>query len=190
MSLSSDELLALFRETGALLDGHFILRSGLHSREYFQCAILLQYPDIAERVCRELADKLRSIECDAVVSPALGGLFVGHELARALGKRHIFVEKHEGGLILRRGFKISPNEKYIVAEDVVTRGGRVKQTIDIVREHRAIVSAVAVIVDRSGGEHADFGCPFVSLVEMNVENFAADQLPDDLKKIPAIKPGS
>ena len=186
----SDDLLALFRETGALLDGHFVLRSGLHSRQYFQCAILLQHTDIAARVCGQLADKLRGFDCDTVISPALGGIIVGQEVGRALSKRHIFVEKEAGGLALRRGFKIDKGEKFIVAEDVITRGGRVQETIDIVSAHGGIVSAVGVIVDRSGRDKPQFGCPFVSLVEMNVENFAADQLPADLAKIPAIKPGS
>ena len=186
----SKELLALFRKTGALLDGHFVLRSGLHSREYFQCAILLQHTEIAERVCKMLADKLPSFDCDSVISPAIGGIVVGQEVGRSLGKRHIFTEKEEGKLALRRGFKIDNGEKFIVVEDVVTRGGRVQETIDIVRAHGGIVTAVGVIVDRSGKSKTDFGCPFVSLVEMNVENFAADQLPPDLAKIPAVKPGS
>jgi orotate phosphoribosyltransferase len=186
----SEDLLGLFRKTGALLDGHFVLRSGLHSREYFQCAILLQHTDIAERVCKSLADKLRNFECDSVISPALGGLIVGQEVGRSLGKRHIFVEKEDAKLALRRGFKISGNEKFIVVEDVVTRGGRVQETIDIVRGHGATVTAVGVIVDRSGDSKPNFGCPFISLVEMNVENFEPDKLPDDLAKIPAVKPGS
>jgi len=120
----SEDLLAVFRKTGALLDGHFILRSGLHSREYFQCAILLQHTDIAAKVCGWLADKLREFDCDTVISPALGGIIVGQEVGRSLGKRHIFVEKEEGKLVLRRGFQISPNERFVVVEDVVTRGGR------------------------------------------------------------------
>jgi len=186
----SEDLLALFRKTGALLDGHFVLRSGLHSRQYFQCAILLSHTDIAETVCKMLADKLRTFECDSVVSPALGGIIVGQEVGRSLGKRHIFVEKEEGKLVLRRGFKINRGEKFIVVEDVVTRGGRVQETVDIVRANGGVVTAVGVIVDRSGDKKPDFGCPFVSLVEMNVENFAADKLPADLAKIPAVKPGS
>lgn len=186
----SDELLNLFRKTGALLDGHFILRSGLHSRQFFQCAILLQHTDIAARVCGMLADRLRNVECDCVISPALGGIIVGQEVGRSLGKRHIFAEKDSGGLVLRRGFIISPNEKFIVAEDVVTRGGRVQQTIDIVHQHGGIVTGVGVIVDRSGGNKPDFGCPFISLVQMDVETFEADKLPADLASVPAIKPGS
>jgi orotate phosphoribosyltransferase len=185
-----DDLLALFRKTGALLDGHFILRSGLHSRQFFQCALLLQYPDIAARVCGGLADKLRELECDAVISPALGGIIVGQEVARSLGKRHIFVEKSANGLVLRRGFKISRNERFVVAEDVVTRGGRVQETIDIVRAQGGRVVAVGVIVDRSGGQRPDFGCPFFSLIEIQVETFPADKVPIDLATIPAVKPGS
>ncbi|MFL6543435.1 MAG: orotate phosphoribosyltransferase [Chthoniobacterales bacterium] len=188
--MSDADLLALFRETGALLDGHFVLRSGLHSRQFFQCALLLQHTDIAVQVCGRLADKLRPYECDAVISPALGGIIVGQEVGRSLGKRHIFVEKDAGGLVLRRGFTIRPGERFVVAEDVVTRGGRVTETIDIVHQHGGKVVAAGVIVDRSGGNHAEFGCPFVSLIEMNVETFEATNLPPDLVSSPAIKPGS
>jgi orotate phosphoribosyltransferase len=186
----SEDLLSLFRQTGALLDGHFVLRSGLHSREYFQCALLLQHTEIAAKVCGWLADKLRQFDCDAVISPALGGIIVGQEVGRSLGTRHIFAEKDEGKLVLRRGFQILPNEKFVVVEDVVTRGGRVQETIDIVRVHGGAVSAVGVIVDRSGAIKPDFGCPFVSLIEMNMETFPADKLPPELAKIPAVKPGS
>jgi orotate phosphoribosyltransferase len=186
----SEDLLSLFRRTGALLDGHFILRSGLHSREYFQCALLLQHTEVAAKVCGWLADKVRNFDCDAVISPALGGIIVGQEVGRSLGKRHIFAEKDEGKLVLRRGFRILPNEKFVVVEDVVTRGGRVQETIDIVRAHGGVVSAVGVIVDRSGATKPDFSCPFVSLIEMNVETFSADKLPPDLANMPVVKPGS
>ena len=186
----SEDLLALFRRTGALLDGHFVLRSGLHSRQFFQCALLLQHTAIAADVCGRLADKLRDVECEAVISPALGGIVVGHEVGRALGKRHIFAEKEAGGLVLRRGFQIAPGKRFIVAEDVVTRGGRVQETVDIVRAHGGIVAAIGVIVDRSGGKRPDFGCPFISLVQMDVETFEADNLPPDLAATLAVKPGS
>jgi orotate phosphoribosyltransferase len=186
----TEDLLALFRQTGALLDGHFVLRSGLHSRQYFQCALLLQHTEIAAKVCGGLAEKLQGFACDAVISPALGGIIVGQEVGRALGKHHIFVEKDGGRLVLRRGFKIKKGERFIVAEDVVTRGGRVQETIDIVRAHGGIVEAVGVIVDRGGQAKPTFGCPFVSLIEMNVETFSADQLPADLAAIPVEKPGS
>jgi orotate phosphoribosyltransferase len=186
----NEDLLALFRKTGALLDGHFVLRSGLHSREYFQCALLLQHTDVAAKICGWLADKLRNFTCDTVISPALGGIIVGQEVGRSLGKRHIFAEKEEGKLVLRRGFQISANERFAVVEDVVTRGGRVQETINIVRAQGGIVSAVGAIVDRSGAAKPNFGCPFVSLIEMNVETFPADKLPPDLARIPGVKPGS
>ena len=184
------DLLAVFRKAGALLDGHFVLRSGLHSRQYFQCALLLQHTDIAAQVCAQLADRLRQFPCDTVISPALGGIVVGQEVGRSLGKRHIFVEKEAGALVLRRGFVINPGERFVVAEDVVTRGGRVQETIDIVRAHGGKVVAAGVIVDRSGTAKPDFGCPFISLVEMNVETFPPDKLPPDLAALPATKPGS
>ena len=186
----SEDLLALFRKTGALLDGHFVLRSGLHSREYFQCALLLQHTEIAAKVCGWLADRVRDFNCDTVISPALGGIIVGQEVGRSLGKRHIFVEKEEGKLVLRRGFQISPNERFVVLEDVVTRGGRVQETIDIVHAHGGIVSAVGVIVDRSGAAKPDFGCPFVGLIEMNMETFPADKLPQISPKSPPLSPAA
>jgi orotate phosphoribosyltransferase len=137
-----------------------------------------------------LAEKLREIPADEVVSPAMGGLFVGHEVARTLGLPHIFVEKEEGKLVLRRGFKIEPGRRYIVTEDVVTRGGRMIEAIDIIRGGGGNVVAAASLVDRSGGKAPDFGCPFISLVQLNVETFEADKLPPDLAGTPAIKPGS
>ena len=189
--LSDSEVLALFRESNALLDGHFVLRSGLHSRQFFQCALLLQHTQIASRVCAALAEKLRGIDAESVISPALGGIIVGHEIARALEKPHIFVEKDDAGrLVLRRGFQIARGTRFIVAEDVVTRGGRVQETVDIVRGLGGDVVAVAALVDRSGGTLPDFGCPFISLAQLNVETFEADKLPADLAGTPAVKPGS
>lgn len=186
-----DEVLDLFRKTGALLHGHFVLRSGLHSREFFQCALLLQDTQAASRVCGLLAAKLSSFGATTVISPAVGGIIVGQEVGRHLGLRHIFAEKDgEGSLVLRRGFQIAPGERIIVAEDVVTRGGRVQETIQIVRNLGGVVAAAGAIVDRSGGNLPDFGCPFVSLVQMSPQTFAPDALPEDLFGIPAIKPGS
>ncbi|NUN93965.1 MAG: orotate phosphoribosyltransferase [Verrucomicrobiae bacterium] len=187
--MTQTEALDAFRRSGALLDGHFILRSGRHSRQYFQCALALQHARLAARLCAALAEKLAGAPVDAVISPALGGLFVGHELARALDVRHIFAEKEEGKLVLRRGFAVGKGERFLVAEDVVTQGGRVRETLDIVRARGGIVAAVAVLVDRSA-EPPDFGAPFVSLVKMEVETFPADRLPPDLAAIPPQKPGS
>jgi orotate phosphoribosyltransferase len=188
----SADLLESFRRTGALLDGHFVLRSGLHSRQFFQCALLLADTPTAVSVCGQLAERLvgLGIAFDSVISPALGGIVVGHELARHFGVRHIFAEKEEGRLVLRRGFVIRPGERFLIAEDVVTRGGRVQETVDIVRAHGGVPVAVGVLVDRSGGRAPDFGCPFVSLLSMDVETFAPDQLPPDLAGTPAVKPGS
>lgn len=186
-----NDVLDLFRKTGALLHGHFVLRSGLHSREFFQCALLLEDAQVAAQVCGMLATKLSAFHSTKVVSPAVGGIIVGQEVARHLGLKHIFVEKDgSGGMLLRRGFKIGQGEKIIVAEDVVTRGGRVQETIDIVRQHGGVVTGVGAIVDRSGGMLPDFGCPFVSLVQMTPETFEANAIPEDLAAIPAIKPGS
>ena len=184
------DILKLFRQSGALLEGHFLLRSGLHSRQFFQCALLLQDTTLASEVCGRLAQKVSHVGATRVISPALGGVLVGHEVARHLGLPHIFAEKENDRLVLRRGFEIAPGDKFIVAEDVVTRGGRVKETIDIVRSRGAEVVAVASIVDRSGGQTPDFGCPFISLTELNVETFEADKLPPDLAGTPAVKPGS
>jgi len=184
------DVLQLFRKAGALLEGHFLLRSGLHSRQFFQCALLLQDTALASEVCGQLAAKARTTGATRVISPALGGLIVGHEVARHLGLPHIFAEKENDQLVLRRGFQIHPGDKFLVAEDVVTRGGRVMETIAIVRQHGAEVVAVASIVDRSGGHLPDFGCPYISLTQLNVETFAADNLPPDLVGTPANKPGS
>jgi orotate phosphoribosyltransferase len=188
--MTESEILSLFRQTNALLEGHFVLRSGLHSRQFFQCALLLKETPIAARVCAALAEKVRAAGAETVISPAMGGIIVGHEVARALGLPHIFAEKDEGLLVLRRGFEIRPGQKFIVAEDVVTRGGRVQETIDIVRARGGVVVAIAALVDRSGGKLPDFGAPFHALVKLNVETFEPDQLPPDLASSQAVKPGS
>jgi orotate phosphoribosyltransferase len=187
--MTTAEALQLFRETGALLEGHFVLRSGLHSRQYFQCALALQQMPIVEKFGRALAEKTRSLGAATIISPAMGGLVIGQEVARQLGARFIFVEKEEGKLALRRGFKISPGEKILVVEDVITKGGRVQETLDIVRANKGAVLGVAMMVDRSDGT-VDLGVPVFSLIKMNVETFEVDKLPPDLAAIPAMKPGS
>ena len=187
--MTESEVLQIFRESGALLEGHFVLRSGLHSRQYFQCALALQQMPVVEKLGGELADKVRSLNPVTVVSPALGGLVLGQEVARQLGLRFIFAEKEQGKLVLRRGFRIEPGEKILIVEDVVTKGGRVQETIDIVRAHGGLVVGVAMAVDRSGGA-VDFGVPMHSLIALQVETFEPDRLPPDLAVIPAIKPGS
>jgi orotate phosphoribosyltransferase len=187
--MTCEETLQIFRQTGALLEGHFILRSGLHSRQYFQCALALQEMPIVERLGAALSAKVRGLGAVIVIAPALGGLVIGQEVARQLGLRFIFAEKEEGKLVLRRGFRIARDEKVLVVEDVVTKGGRVQETIDIVRAHGGQVTGVAIIVDRSNGA-LDLGVPTFSLLSLRVEAFPADGLPPDLAKIPTEKPGS
>lgn len=187
--MTQNEVLQVFRDTGALLEGHFILRSGLHSRQFFQCALALQQMPIVEKLGQALAAKVKPLGAVTVVSPAMGGLVIGQEVARQLGVRFIFVEKEEGRLVLRRGFKIAPGEKILVVEDVVTKGGRVQETLDIVRALGGNVLGAAAIVDRSNGT-VNFGVPFASLISLKVEAFEPDKLPPDLAKTPAVKPGS
>jgi orotate phosphoribosyltransferase len=187
--MTKDEALQVFRETGALLEGHFILRSGLHSRQFFQCALALQQMPVVEKLGAALAAKVRSLGAVTVVSPAMGGLVIGQEVARQLGARFIFVEKEEGKLVLRRGFKIAPGEKILVVEDVVTKGGRAQETLDIVRANSGQVVGVAMVVDRSNGA-VNFDVPFESLISLQVETFEPTKLPPDLAQIPAVKPGS
>jgi len=187
--MTSNEVVQIFRESGALLEGHFILRSGLHSRQYFQCALALQQMPVVERLGAELAGKVRALGAATVVAPAMGGLVLGQEVARQLGLRFIFVEKEDGKLALRRGFKIAAGERILVVEDVVTKGGRVQETLDIVRGHGGAVVGVAMAVDRSGGT-VSFGAPTFSLLALQVETFPPDRLPPDLAALPAVKPGS
>src|ERR1039457_3400812 len=172
--MTQDQVLQVFRDTGALLEGHFILRSGLHSRQFFQCALALQQMPVVEKLGAALAAKVKPLGAVTVVSPAMGGLVIGQEVARQLGARFIFVEKEEGRLVLRRGFKIAPGEKILVVEDVVTRGGRVQETLDIVRANGGRVVGVAMVVDRSGGA-VSFGLPLTSLISLQVETFEADK---------------
>jgi len=187
--MTQNEVLQVFRDTGALLEGHFILRSGLHSRQFFQCALALQQMPTVEKLGAALATKVRGLGVVTVIAPAMGGLVMGQEVARQLGVRFIFVEKEEGKLVLRRGFKISAGEKILVVEDVVTKGGRVMETMEIVRAHSGNVLGVAMVVDRSNGT-TQLSVPMFSLMALNVETFDPDKLPLDLAKIPAMKPGS
>jgi orotate phosphoribosyltransferase len=187
--MTHDEVLEIFRRTGALLEGHFILRSGLHSRQFFQCALALQHMPDVERLGAALADQVRGLRVATVIAPAMGGLVIGQEVARQLGVRFIFAEKEEGRLVLRRGFQIAPGERVLVVEDVVTKGGRVRETMDIVRACDGEVAGIAMVVDRSNGE-VSFNVPVFSLLAMKVETFDPHYLPPDLAAIPAVKPGS
>lgn len=187
--MTQDQVLQVFRDTGALLEGHFVLRSGLHSRQFFQCALALQQMPIVEKLGAALAGQVKPLGVITVIAPAMGGLVIGQEVARQLGVRFIFVEKEDGKLVLRRGFKIAPGEKILVVEDVVTQGGRAKETIDIVRANGGRVLGLAMVVDRSNAT-VIFEVPVFSLLKLKVETFAPDILPPDLAAIPAVKPGS
>jgi orotate phosphoribosyltransferase len=187
--MTQDQVLQVFRDTGALLEGHFILRSGLHSRQFFQCALALQQMPIVEQLGAALAAKVKPLGATTVIAPAMGGLVIGQEVARQLGVRFIFVEKEEGRLVLRRGFKIVPDEGVLVVEDVVTQGGRAKETIDIVRANQGGVLGLAMIVDRSTIT-ANIDVPAFSLLRLKVETYAPDNLPPGLAVVPAVKPGS
>jgi len=188
--MTQEEALQIFRDTGALLDGHFVLRSGLHSRQFFQCAKALQQMPVVEKLGAALADRVRGESISTVVAPAMGGLVIGQEVARQLGVRFIFAEKDDDGkLVMRRGFSLAPDERVLIVEDVITRGGRLQETIDIVRTQRADLRAVTIVVDRSGGKHQP-DVPLHSLLTMNVETFEPDNLPDDLQGTEAVKPGS
>jgi orotate phosphoribosyltransferase len=187
--MTNEEAFELFRQTGALLQGHFILRSGRHSGQYFQCALALQQMPIVERFGAALAERIKHLRPATVVAPAMGGLVIGQEVARQLGARFIFVEKDDGRLVLRRGFKISPGEQILIVEDVVTKGGRVRETVEIIQALGGHLLAVAVLVDRSEGG-VSFGVPFHSLIQMVVTTYDPSLLPADLAAIPAEKPGS
>jgi orotate phosphoribosyltransferase len=177
-----------FQETGAYLKGHFRLTSGLHSDEYLQCARVLQHPAIAEQMARELAGLLPA--CDLVAAPALGGLIVGHEVARARGVRFIFTERDPAGkMILRRGFSLRPGETAVVVEDVVTTGGSTREVIEVLRSLGARVAAAGSIIDRSGGR-VDFGMPRFALATLEVKSWDPQDCPLCREGIPIEKPGS
>ena len=188
--MTETEILGHFVNTGALLDGHFCLRSGLHSNKYFQAALVLQQTRIAAALCGELASHFSGYEAETVISPAVGGIVVGQEVGRSLGVRAIFAEKdEESNLLLRRGFSLKPNEKVLVAEDVITKGGRVQQTVDLVRGWGAEVVGVAVLVDRSDGT-IDFGVPVKSLLRLKLATYSPDTCPLCQQNLPIDKPGS
>jgi orotate phosphoribosyltransferase len=187
--MTEKEILDIFREHSALLEGHFILSSGLHSDRYIQCALVLQHPRIAEELCIELGPKLGELGARVVVAPALGGVIAGHEVARALGLRSLFTERQNGVMTLRRGFRLEPKEPALVVEDVITTGKSTRETINCVEEAGGKVVGVGALVDRSGGQ-ADFGIPKNALVTLNVETYDPDNCPLCKAGTPAVKPGS
>ncbi len=189
MNPENEKILNIFRETGALMEGHFILRSGLHSGHFFQCARVCEHMDRVSELVEMLVKKLDGIDCETVIAPAIGGLVLGQEVARQLKKRFIFAEKENGNLVLRRNFKIREGEKILVVEDVITRGGRVQESIDIIKAHGGVPAGVAVLVDRSEGK-AKFEVECKSLLTFSFPTYEADKLPESLASIPATHPGS
>ena len=190
--MTDDQVLAEFRAADALLEGHFILSSGLRSPKYLQCARVLMDPARAERLAQALAAKLPAKireRIEAVISPAMGGIIIGHEMGRALGKPAMFLERPAGAFELRRGFRIEPGTRVLMVEDVVTTGLSSREAIDAVRAVGGGVVAEAALVDRSGGT-ADLGVPFTPLIRIDVPTYEADAVPADLAAIPPIKPGS
>jgi len=190
--MTDDEILDEFRAAEALLEGHFILSSGLRSPRYLQCARVLMDPARAARLAAALAAKLPAEvrdSVDAVVSPAMGGVIIGHEIGRALGKKAMFVERPQGRFELRRGFRLEPGERVLLVEDVVTTGLSSREAIAAIEEASGKVVGAAALVDRSAGA-ADLGMPLTALIRIDVPTYAADDLPPELASIPAVKPGS
>ena len=189
MDQQQQEVLAIFKRTRALLEGHFVLRSGLHSGHFFQCAQVCQDMGAVTRLSELLVAKLAGHSFTTVLAPAMGGLVLGQEVARQTKSRYIFAEKENNVLVMRRGFTLQPGEKVLIVEDVVTRGGRVLECLDIVRKAGGTPVAIAMLVDRSAGV-ARFDVPAISLLELSFPTYPADQVPEALARIPASKPGS
>ena len=189
MKLNDKEILEMFQKSGALLQGHFLLTSGRHSNIYFQCAKVLQYPEYNEKVCSIIADFFKSFEIDTVISPAIGGIVVGQEVARQLNIRSIFAEREDKALTLRRGFSLSEGEKVLVCEDVVTTGGSVFEVIDIVKNSGAKVVGVGFIVDRSNG-NVNFGYPQISTLKIDATSFLPNECELCKQGVQLVKPGS
>ena len=182
-------ILRIFKESGALLEGHFQLTSGKHSARYIQCAQVLQHPALAGQLGQELAAKWRERGVDTVIGPACGGIIVAHEVARALGCRALFTEREHGAMKLRRGFRLRPGEKVLIVEDVITTGGSIREVIEAARDYGALPLGVAALVDRSGGQ-AEFAVPFTALVKLSAEAYPPDNCPLCAQGLPAVKPGS
>ena len=187
--MNEKDVLKLFEQHGALLKGHFKLSSGLHSEKYLQCALVLQYPDITQKLSKELAGKFAKEKIDVVIGPALGGVTLAYEVARAIGSRGLFAERRDGKMALRRGFSISEGEKVLVVEDVVTTGGSTKEVIDLVKSFGADVVGVGSIIDRSSAK-INFGVPFEALSKISAETFGEKDCPLCKKIAPVTKPGS
>ena len=191
--MTDNEVLKIFEENGALLSGHYLLSSGLHSPRYLQCALVLQHPTIAEKLCAELASKVKNDDrigsIDLVIAPALGGVIVAHEVARALGVRALFTERHDGIMKLRRGFEIKPGERALVVEDVVTTGGSSREVMEVVEQYGGKIAGVGSLIDRSGGT-VDLEIPRHALAVLEVPAYQSKNCPLCREGSAAIKPGS
>ena len=189
--MTRDELLDLYRRSGALLDGHFRLTSGLHSPGYLQCALVLQHPQHAEALGRAIADRTRDVRPTVVLSPALGGVVIGQEVGRALGVRAIFAERQDGALMLRRGFVIGDRDRVLVVEDVITTGGSTRETMRVATAAGGHVVGAASIVDRAAATGAStFEVPFVALLTIDLPTYEPDACPLCAQGLPVVKPGS
>ena len=183
------EMERIFKQTGLMLEGHFLLTSGRHSNRYMQCAKLFQYPEYSEMICKDLAGRFAGQKIDLVVGPAVGGIIMSYEMARQLNVPNIFAERENGAMTLRRGFSIPEGAKVLVVEDVVTTGGSVREVMDIVAEAKAEVVGVCVVVDRSGGK-IDFGVPFEAAYETEIQSYEPSQCPLCEQGLELVKPGS
>ncbi len=184
-----DNIIEIFRKSGALLSGHFCLTSGLHSPGYFQCALVLQYPEYCQLLAGKIVDYYKSKKVDVVISPAIGGIVVGQEVGRQLNVRTIFAERKDGSMKLCRGFSLNPGERVLVCEDVVTTGGSVKEVINVVREQGAEIAGVGFIVDRNNGQ-TDFSVDQFSVVQLKAETYPPETCPLCREGVPIYKPGS
>jgi orotate phosphoribosyltransferase len=189
MTAQDESILDVFRRAGALLEGHFLLTSGLHSPKYLQCAQVMKDPVVAERLCRQLAEAFAGKRVECVIGPAIGGILVAYELARALGVPAIFTERQDGTMMFRRGFGVDPGQRVLLVEDVVTTGGSLREVEDLVRAAGAEVAGVAALVDRTSGRDAGFTAPLVSLVKVDVPTYAAEECPLCRQGLPITKPG-
>ncbi len=188
--MDKKEALRIFEVTGALQNGHFVLTSGLHSGQYFQCALVLQYPHYLEQFCREIVEFYHDEEdVDVVIAPAIGGIVVAQELARQIGARAIYTEREEGKMTLRRGFSIAPSEKVLICEDVITTGGSVQEVLELVEKIGAYPAGIGAIVDRSGGT-AKFDVPLFSVVQVKAVTYKPERCPLCRQNMPLTKPGS
>ena len=187
--MNRSEIIDVFKETGALLDGHFILTSGRHSFSYFQCARVLQHPEYLTHFAEMIAEHFNKEKIDAVISPAIGGVVLGTEVGRIFNTRTIFAERKDGDMCIRRGFNIEPGENILIVEDVITTGGSVREVMDQVIEHKGTISGVGVMVDRSNGSVVLHPNQF-SIIAMEAKSYGPDEVPDSLSAIPVQKPGS